>query len=152
VATKYTIDDDDQEPVYSTDLTNEAWSILKPVMLSRLSRRGAPMTISLRAILNGCFYITKNGCIWDDLPKEYPDHNIVWYHYNKWCRDGTWELINRTLYEQVRVKQGREATPSAGVADGQSAKTTEIGGNGAMNVFKKLTVASDMPFQTLKAT
>lgn len=111
MAKKYEIDDDHREPVYKTDLTDEEWEIIKPFLLERLSARGAPMEHSLRDILNACFYMTDNGGKWDNLPKEYPDHNLVWYHFNKWSRNGTWAELNRLLYEDVRKKRGAPQRP-----------------------------------------
>ena len=43
-------------------------------------------------------------------------------------RVGTFERLNAELRERVRSRLGRNARPSAGIVDAQSAKTTEVGG------------------------
>ena len=42
--------------------------------------------------------------------------------------DGRWEGLNAALRERLRIRLGRNAHPSAGIADSQSAKTTGVGG------------------------
>jgi putative transposase len=64
---------------------------------------------------------------WRLLPHEYPPWQTVYDYFRQWRCDGTWETINTALRERVRIKLGRDATPSAAILDSQSTKTTEKG-------------------------
>jgi putative transposase len=51
------------------------------------------------------------------------------YHYVKtWNRDGTLSRMHNGLREQVRIAEGREADPSAGLVDAQSLRGAETVG------------------------
>jgi putative transposase len=43
-------------------------------------------------------------------------------------REGTWERINRSIPEHLRVRLKRDPHPSAAIVDSQSLKTTGVGG------------------------
>lgn len=51
----------------------------------------------LQAIVNGIFYVLKNGCIWRDMPADLPPWVTVYYYFTKWSADGTWERVSGCL-------------------------------------------------------
>ena len=119
---------------YSSDMKAKEWQIIeKIIQVQRKSKW------DLKDIINGIFYISKNGCVWRDLPCDFPPYQTVYWYHCKWISDGTWETINQCLTVDYREKRGREAQPTVAIIDSQSVKNSstcgaEIGFDGGKKV------------------
>ena len=123
-------------PRYPSDLTDEEWAILAP-LIPPAKPGGHPRCVDMRQILNALFYQQRTGCQWRALPHEYPPWPTVWTYFWQWRKTGKWEALPTQLREALRLRMGRETTPSAAIIDRQSVKTTQKGGRAATTAAKR---------------
>lgn len=106
---------------YPSDLTDNQWQVIKELLENGTRRR-----YKLREIMNGILYITKSGCQWRMLPNEYAPWQTVYYYFRQWKFNGVLEEIHDFLVHKVRLKKGKNPTPSVGIIDSQSVKTVNV--------------------------
>lgn len=98
-------------------LTDPQWATISPFFNLKRKRKHDP-----RQMINIILWLLRTGCQWRNLPEEWPNWQAVYYYFNQWKQDGTFERINAALNQSDRKRVGREAYPSVLCIDAQSVK------------------------------
>jgi transposase len=112
---------------YPTDMTDVEWSAVRvmiPVPAWGEGRGGRPEEYCHRDILDAIRYVVDNGVKWPALPANYPPWKAVHRFFTRWRKQGLIGEFHDRLRAATRQAQGRDAEPTAGAIDSQSAKGT----------------------------
>jgi len=121
---------------YPTDLTTTEWEQLVD-WFPTASLRGRPRKWATWLILNAILSMTRTGCQWRMLPRDFPPWQTVYGYFWRWTRSGLWERFNAVLVKTARQQAGRNPHPSAAISDSQSVKTSEGGEARGVEVYKQ---------------
>jgi putative transposase len=110
--------------MYETDLTDFQWQVIQETLPATRRRKYA-----LRLIVNALLYLTKSGCQWRLLPREFPPYALCYYYFRRWQADGRWAQLNQALVrrQRQRTAPSGQACPSVAILDAQSVKCSEWG-------------------------
>jgi putative transposase len=126
---------------YPTDLTDEEWDQIKspvPAPKSGKAKRGRPIKLERRGLVNAIFYIVRSGCAWRLLPKNFGPWPTVYGYFRARSKDWTWRFIHDVLRDCLRKTEGRTVAPTAAIIDSQSVKTPDQAGERGYDAGKNV--------------
>lgn len=128
---------------YDSDLTDKRWKriahlIPEPKNTAMKGGGGRPPRYTRREILNAILYVARSGCQWRLLPHDFPNWRTVYTYFVRWDNEGVFERVNKTLRVSIRIREGRNPEPSAGIIDSQSVKIVANIGYSGFDGAKKV--------------
>jgi len=79
---------------YPSDLTDEQWTMLTPMVpVAHTQRGGRPREVDRREVVHTILYLNRSGCQWDRLPHDLLPKSTVYDDCARWRDDGLWAKL-----------------------------------------------------------
>ena len=115
-------------------LSDEMWSRIEPLLPDRTPRRGGRW-IEHRAVVEAICWRFRTGSPWRDLPGDFPSWQTVWWRFDRWAKDGTWDRVLSELQGEAHAAAELEwlvsvdSTVARAHQHAAGAPTTSTGGS-----------------------
>jgi TetR/AcrR family transcriptional regulator len=94
---RFIVDQPGKKNSYPTDLKDEKWALIAPMLQTPEGSTGRPRKVDLREVVNAIIYQSRSGCSWRMLPHDFPQWKTVHGYFNNWREDGTLACISDQL-------------------------------------------------------
>lgn len=84
-------------------LTDEMWARLEPLLPDRTPGRGGRWG-DHREIVEAIIWRFRTGSPWRDLPAGFPPWQTVWWRFDRWAKDGTFDRVLTELQGFVHAE------------------------------------------------
>ncbi|WP_154816204.1 IS5 family transposase [Lactiplantibacillus plantarum] len=115
---------------YSSDISREQFELIR-TDLEGIRKRTKPRKVDLYDIFCALLYTLKNGCVWRDLPSDFPKWETVYYYWLLWTKTPSpagitpLDKVFKKIISQHRLAQKRSVYTSFVILDAQSVKNTD---------------------------
>ena len=106
---------------YPSDLADEEWARIEP-LTPGASRRGRKRRTDFPEIVNALRYLVRSGCGWEMLPAHFGPRRTACWWFRRLMRRFLFQTPHDLCVMLDRETAGRDASPSGGVIDSQSAR------------------------------
>ena len=81
-------------------VSDKQWEIIEP-HLPKAKTTGRP-ALDSRVVFDAIFWVLDSGAKWRYLPEKFGNWNSIYHKFRKWCDEGVFEKILRSLLENSR--------------------------------------------------
>jgi transposase len=122
---------------YPSDISDEEWAFVAPYLA--LVREDAPQREhDLREVFNALRWLVKAGASWRMLPHDLPPWQAVHQQTQRWLHARVFEAMVADLRMLLRLKEGKNAQPTATIFDSRTLRSTpESGSRGGYDGAKR---------------
>ncbi|MEU3050843.1 IS5 family transposase [Streptomyces sp. NPDC006984] len=107
------------------DMTDAEWAAVRPLLPTPAwleKKGGRPESYCHRQMLDAIRYLVAGGISCRAMPADFPHWARVYAFFRRWRRGELVTEFHDRMRGQVRIREGREAEPSAAIIDAQSVK------------------------------
>lgn len=118
------------------EIFDEQWELVAPLVTRPAAQTGRPRR-DARQMINGVLWVLRTGAPWRDLPERFGPWETVYYYFNTWRADGTFDRVLQEL--QIRLDRDGHIDWDLWCIDGSNVRAAHA----AAGASKK--VSSDIP-------
>jgi transposase len=112
---------------YPSDTSDKQWALIEP-LLPPVNTGGRPEKHPRRAVVDAILYVVRTGCSWRQLPADFPPWQTVYWYFVRFEQAKVTEKILPVVRGRLRLAEGRDPEPSAGLIDSQSVRGADTVG------------------------
>lgn len=88
------------------DVTDAEWNAIRVFLPKQRSGKAGRPWVSHRMVINGILWVLHVGGSWRDVPARYGNWSTVYNRFQRWCREGLWDRMMKTLLQKLDAAGG----------------------------------------------